>query len=118
MKLRISALAVCLALPVLTMIGQQSKTSDAIVSAPTEADSETTQKHKDAAKLVEMAGSRKRLEDNFDQMVRQGKEAMVQHSPEVSPEFAAEWAKRMRARLKADDFIAIVVQVYEKNYSD
>ena len=37
--------------------------------------------------------------------------------PDLRPEFAEEWRKRMKARINPDDFVAIVAGVYEKHFS-
>ena len=70
--------------------------------------------HADAVKLVELSGARKHLEDEFASMT----EHMMQQCPQRSPEFGEEWSKRMRARLKVDDFLEVFVQAYEKSFTD
>jgi len=74
--------------------------------------------HADVFKLVEISGARKRLEDGFASMAEEGKREMMKQCPQCSPEFGEEWTKRMRERLKPDDFLEVFVKAYEKNFSD
>ena len=74
--------------------------------------------HADAVKLVELSGARKHLEDGFASMTEEGKKHIMQRCPQCSPEFSEEWSKRMLARLKADDFLEVFVQAYEKSFTD
>jgi hypothetical protein len=74
--------------------------------------------HADAVKLVELSDARKRLENGFASMTEEAKKQMMQQCPQCSAEFGEEWSKRMLARLKADDFLEVFVQAYEKSFTD
>ncbi len=69
-------------------------------------------------KLIELMGIRQKLDANIDKMVQQGTEKLTQEFPNFSPAFSEEWGKRMKARLKVEDFVNIVVMVYEKHYTN
>ncbi len=51
-------------------------------------------------------------------MAQEGKKRMMEQCAQCTPEFGEEWAKRMLERLKADDFLKVFVQAYEKNFTD
>lgn len=74
--------------------------------------------HGNVVKLVELMGTRQKIESNLDSMVQTGKGKMLEQFPNINPVFAEEWAKRMRSRLKADDFVDLTVKVYEKHFSN
>jgi uncharacterized protein YktA (UPF0223 family) len=77
-----------------------------------------TETHENAVKLIELMGIRQKLDANIDKMVQQGTEKLRQEFPNFPPAFSEEWGKRMKARLKVEDFVNIVVKVYEKHYTN
>ncbi|HYP04938.1 MAG TPA: hypothetical protein VER03_01780 [Bryobacteraceae bacterium] len=96
-----------LCLATASMFGQQAQ-------APAEKSPAVTAEHrKNALQLAEISG-RKRFEASLPDVVRQGKEQMLKVAPDFDPAFAEEWAKRMTARIKADDFLAVAAGVYAK----
>jgi len=77
-----------------------------------------TKLHETTVKLVELMGSRKRILDGLDKSLEDGKEKMLQASPGITPEFADEWVKRMHARTNVDDYVNVIVSVYEKHFNN
>lgn len=74
--------------------------------------------HGDVLKLLELSGVRERVDISLKPMVEKGRKEMMEQCPKCAPEFGDEWAKRMLARLKADDFLNVYVQAYEKHFTD
>jgi len=74
--------------------------------------------HSDVMKLVELDGTRAAIQNNLRQLINQGKNTMVRLCPTCDPAYGDEWARRMLARAKVDDFLDIYVHVYEKHFSD
>jgi hypothetical protein len=74
--------------------------------------------HSDVIKLVELDGTRAAIQNNLRQLINQGKNSMLQLCPACDPAYGDEWARRMLARAKVDDFLDVYVQVYEKHFSD
>ena len=42
---------------------------------------------------------------------------MLQRNPGLDPKFGDEWVKRMRERIKPDDFVEITAKVYATYYT-
>jgi hypothetical protein len=74
--------------------------------------------HADVLKLMELTGIRELVESSLKPMVDKGRQEMTTQCPKCSPEFGDEWAKRMLARIKVDDFMEVYVQAYEKHFTD
>ena len=74
--------------------------------------------HADAIRLVEAAGARQRLQDNFKQMVDDGAKQMMEKCPRCSPEYGEEWKKRFLERSNLQDYLDVYVRVYEKYFTD
>jgi hypothetical protein len=53
----------------------------------------------------------------IDPNLDKGVAALKAQTPPLGPEFIEEWRKRMKERMKPDDFVAIVVQVYLKYFT-
>jgi hypothetical protein len=73
--------------------------------------------HENAVKLVELMGVRKRMADGKEAVLEMGRDALVKQLPDADSRFADEWTRRMRERLNMDDFIDVVVKVYEKHFT-
>jgi hypothetical protein len=71
----------------------------------------------EAAKLAELMGIRQKLEEKFPTMMQGAVAAMRRNYPNVDPRFAAEWERRLRAQLNADDFVDIFVRVYAEHFT-
>jgi hypothetical protein len=71
----------------------------------------------DARKFVQASDARPRLEQSLDKLLEEGKEAMLQRNPGLDPKFGDEWVKRMKERVKPDDFVEITAKVYAAYYS-
>jgi hypothetical protein len=71
----------------------------------------------DALKFVQASDARPRLEQSLDKLLAEGKQAMLQRNPGLDPKFGDEWVKRMRERIKPDDFVEITAKVYATYYT-
>jgi hypothetical protein len=93
------------------MTAQQSRDTDAAhpVDAPL---------HADILTLVQLEGTRQKMEANIKQVVELGKDAMIKASSRCSAAFAEEWGKRMLARIRIDDFVNAEVSAYERHLND
>ena len=58
------------------------------------------------------------MTDNLKSNIENGKKKMMEVCPACAPEFGDEWAKRMLARTKVDEFVDVSVRVYEKYFND
>jgi len=72
----------------------------------------------DALKFVQASDARPRLEQSLDKLLEEGKQAMLQRNPGLDPKFGDEWVKRMRQRIKPDDFVEITAKVYATYYTN
>ncbi|WP_109486801.1 hypothetical protein [Occallatibacter savannae] len=73
--------------------------------------------HEATVHLVEVLGLKEKMMVGVDADLDRGIAVMKAQAPSLSPEFIEEWRKRMKARLKPEDFIAVVVQVYERHFT-
>jgi hypothetical protein len=76
------------------------------------------QLHADVLTLVQLQGSRQRMEASLKPMVDLGKAALVKGSTPCNAAFVDEWGKRMLARVNVDDFVNVEIAVYERHFSD
>jgi len=74
--------------------------------------------HADAIKLVEVAGAKQALQDNFKQMVDDGAKVLMEKCPRCTPAFGEEWKKRFLERSNIQDYLDVYVRVYEKYLTD
>jgi hypothetical protein len=74
--------------------------------------------HENVVKLIELMGVRQRILDTRERTVQAGKRQILHQFPSYNPAFADEWAKRMAARMNADDYVDVMVAVYEKHYNN
>lgn len=73
--------------------------------------------HEAAGRLATAIGLKEKMAAQIDTMLAQGVAAMKSQFPNIRPEFADEWTRRMKARMNPDDFVAIFVRVYEKYFT-
>ena len=73
--------------------------------------------HSNVVTLVNMTGLRDELLRNRHAVAEQGKQVILHSFPNYDPAFADEWALRME-RASVDDYLNVVVSVYEKNYTN
>jgi len=71
----------------------------------------------DALKFVQASDARPRLEQSLNKLLEEGKQVMLQRNPGLDPKFGDEWVKRMRERVKPDDFVEITAKVYASYYT-
>jgi hypothetical protein len=71
----------------------------------------------DARKFVVASDARPRLEQSLDKLLEDGRQAMLQRNPGLNPKFGDEWVKRMKERVKPDDFVEITAKVYATYYT-
>ncbi len=93
-------------------LGAQGAQSTA--AAPTVAATALRQK---AMNLLEEMGTRKILEQNIEAMIENGREKLVQEHPGLDQAFVDEWSRRMHERVNIDDFLNVVVSIYEQHFS-
>jgi len=74
--------------------------------------------HENTVKLVELMGARRKIEENLDKMVQNGKETMLQKFPDLNPAFVEEWSKRFRVQFNADNYVDLMVAVYEGHFTN
>jgi len=107
--------SICFLFFFLSAAAQQASPARPAEDAPAVVETET---HENAVKLIELMGIRQKLNANIDKIVQQGMEKMTQQFPNFPPAFSEEWGKRMKARLKVEDFVDVGVKVYEKHYTN
>jgi hypothetical protein len=90
---------------------QPAPRSDATAASATPVDPKA---HEAAIRLTAALGLKEKMAARIDTLLTQGVANMKSEFPNIRPEFTEEWQKRMKARVNPDDFIAVVVQVYEK----
>lgn len=73
--------------------------------------------HSNVVTLVNLTGLRDELLRNRHTMAEEGKQVILHGFPNYNPAFAEEWARRME-RAPVDDYLNVVVAVYEKNYTN
>jgi hypothetical protein len=112
------ACALVVFLAIGTTVRAQEPESPPTPAAPESLATATDNKaHEAAVRLVAMAGVKEKLAANVDKMLDQGIAAMKTQSPEIPPQFIQEWRRRMKDRLNFEDFVAVVVKVYEKYFT-
>jgi hypothetical protein len=70
--------------------------------------------HNNILHLLELDGTRQRMQDAVTQIIPASKKVVAAACANCDPAFADEWAKRMIARTKIDDYVAVVASTYEK----
>ncbi|AFL89008.1 hypothetical protein Terro_2772 [Terriglobus roseus DSM 18391] len=75
------------------------------------------QNHDAAVQFVAVIGARAALLGVKENAVEQGKLAMRQNYPKYDPQFIEEWGKRSLARYNVDDYLKVIVGVYEKYFT-
>src|ERR1700757_2221418 len=93
-----------------------SKAAGPVTSIPADPNAEK-QQLENALKFLAASDARPRLEQSLDGLLEEGKKAMLQRNPGLDPKFGDEWVKRMRARVKPDDFVEITAKVYATYYT-
>ena len=73
--------------------------------------------HEAAVRLVDALGLKEKMVAGIDPNLDKGVAALKAQTPPLRPEFIEEWRKRMKERMKLDDFVAIVVQVYLRYFT-
>ena len=96
----------------LSAVAQQPSSLDRNNGAPQVVDKNL---HEKAKELVDLMGVRQRMQDNLDKSLQEGKENVQRQHPGWDPAFSEEWLKRMRARTNIDDYVDVVIRVYEKH---
>ncbi len=74
--------------------------------------------HAKVVKLIELTVPREKLQANMPKLLEDGRKRMMEVCPTCTPEFGEEWVKRMKARVKVEDFMDVYVRVYEKYFND
>ena len=87
-------------------------------SQPAAAATVDSKLHENAIKFVELIGSRKLILDGLDKNLADGREKLMQAEHGITPQFADEWVKRMSARTSVDDYVNVIVSVYEKHFDN
>jgi hypothetical protein len=84
---------------------------------PTAADQGRQKLHQSALKFLEASDARQRLQQSMDKLLDEGKQSMLRPNSGLSPQFADEWVKQMRLRIKLDDMVNATAQVYERYFT-
>ena len=71
--------------------------------------------HADVLQLMELSATREKFEAQKKTFVEEGRKKLVEKCPKCSPEFGNEWAKRMLAGMKTEEFMNVYVSAYEKH---
>jgi hypothetical protein len=104
-----------------SLVAQQpapAPANPAPAAAPSAADQDAPQKRLDAAKkFLEVSDARKRFEQNLNKLLDDGRSDLLKRNPGLDPRFADEWEKRMRVRVKVDDFFDATAAVYAKYFT-
>jgi hypothetical protein len=89
-------------------------------AAPSKAADPNAEKQRleSALKFLAASDARPRLEQSLDKLLEEGKRVMLQRNPGLDPKFGDEWVKRMRQRVKLDDFMEITAKVYATYYTN
>jgi hypothetical protein len=74
--------------------------------------------HADVAKLLQLDGTRERMERALPELVEQAKAMMVKVCGDCGPAVSEEWGKRVLARTNIDDYVSVYVKAYEKYFTD
>jgi hypothetical protein len=96
---------------------QQPEAPSAAISTGQAIDTVDPKAHEAALRLVQALDLKQKMAAGVDTMLEQGVQGMKTQFPDIRPEFTEEWRTRMKARMKPEDFVAIVVQVYEKHFT-
>jgi len=114
---RMAACAVLSLSSVCTALSQQPSPSPDSGSAAATALDVDPKAHDAALQLVEVLGLKEKLAAGIDADLDRGVAAMKAQMPTLPAQFTDEWRKRMKERMKPDDFVAIIAQVYEKHFT-
>jgi hypothetical protein len=93
-----------------------SKAAGSVAANPARMNAEK-QRLESALKFVQASDARPRLEQSLDKLLEEGKQAMMQRNPGLDPQFGDAWVKRMKQRVKPDDFVEITAKVYATYYT-
>jgi hypothetical protein len=109
---------IALALPLTAQQPAPAPTNSATHPALPSASDQSRQKlHQGALKFLEASDARQRLQQSMDKLLDEGKQSMLRPNSGLSPEFADEWVKQMRFRIKVDDMVNATAQVYERYFT-
>jgi hypothetical protein len=72
----------------------------------------------DLRNFCDVLGVRKILLLHRDQAIESSRAAVLQAHPDSSPEFLAEWTRRMRAQLTPDLFVDALVPIIARHFTD
>jgi hypothetical protein len=104
---------------VLTVCGDGQQSSEKSSQQSSAETAKVDQKlHEDVVQLVELSGVRQRMVNAIPQLMKDGEARLMAGCEGCNPEFGHEWARRMRARLKVDDFVDVYIRGYEKYLTD
>jgi hypothetical protein len=73
--------------------------------------------HESAVTLVQATGAYEKMKSSVPQMVEDAKKRMGPLVPQATPEFLEEWGKRMAARIQINEYVDVIVRVYEKHFT-
>ena len=95
-------------------------TTVSVPAAPVSAREQAASKqfHDNVVKLIGLTGLRQEMLSNRQAAIQKDKEEMLRKSPTMSRAFADEVARQLGQKMSVDDFVNVVVTVYEKNFSN
>jgi hypothetical protein len=114
--MRTTELVLMLSLAAMAVAAQQPASAPTAVSSAAGQNAATTL-HQSALKFCEAFDVRKRLEQNLDKLIDDGKQSLLKRNPLINPQFVDEWAKRMRLQVNLDEMVDATARVYEKYYT-
>jgi hypothetical protein len=114
-------LFVSIVLPVVAQANKASapapaKTASHVGATPADPNAKK-QALESAMKFLEASDARPRMEQGIDQLIQEGEKVMMQRNPGLDPKFGDEWVKRMKERVKLEDFENITAKVYATYYT-
>jgi hypothetical protein len=74
--------------------------------------------HEDVLKLVELMNARQNIIASQQKIMPNARETLMKSSPIFTPQFGDEWSKRMMADSSIDEYLTVIIGVYEKHFSN
>ena len=72
----------------------------------------------DLHNLLQVLGLKRKIIDNREQSLNDGRAALRRSFPHVTPEFDVEWERRWKAKFNVDEVVDIGIRVYAKYFTD
>jgi hypothetical protein len=99
-------------------LGTGVLSADAVETRPATTTVASVPLHSNVVTLIGLMGLRDKLMSNRHTMAQEGRQELLNRFPNYNPAFADEWARRMEDMMPVDEYVNIVVSVYERNYTN